>query len=87
MTLDDLQPGDIIFAANRITNDGSVPGLPENAVIAEPGTRGVLVNKGLLEAQPNLTIYLVRFEQPDGDLGPPTGCWAEELAVTGEEPA
>lgn len=87
MTLDDLQPGDIIFAATRITNDGSIPGLPEESVIAEPGTRGVLINTGHLAEQLSLTLYLVRFEQPGGELGPPTGCWREELAVMNEEPA
>lgn len=85
MKLEELQPGDILFAAARITNDGSIPGLPEDSVIAEPGTRGVLINTGHLEENPNQELYLVRFEQADGELGPPTGCWPEELAVMGEE--
>ena len=87
MTLDDLQPGDTIFAATRITNDGSIPGLLQDSIIAEVGTRGVLINKGRLEEEPSRTVYLVRFERPGGGLGPPTGCWPEELAVMGDDPA
>lgn len=79
MTLNDLVPGDLLFAAATIVNDGSIPDLAEGAVIAEPGTRGVLINTGHLEENPARTLYLVRFETPAGVLGPPTGCWAEEL--------
>jgi nitrogen fixation protein NifZ len=81
MNLDSLEPGDMLLAATTISNDGSIPDLAENAVIAEPGTRGVLVNTGHLEEDPSRTLYLVRFENTDGDLGPPTGCWPDELQV------
>jgi nitrogen fixation protein NifZ len=81
MDLDNLEPGDMLLAVTTIYNDGSIPDLAENAVIAEPGTRGVLVNTGYLEEDPSRTLYLVRFESTDGDLGPPTGCWPDELQV------
>jgi nitrogen fixation protein NifZ len=79
MALKDLQPGDIVYAASAITNDGSVPHLAENAVIANAGSRGVLINTGHLEEDPERVLYLVRFEDADQELGPPIGCWPEEL--------
>lgn len=81
MDLRHLVPGDMVQAATTITNDGSHPGLDPDAVIAESGTRGVILNIGHLEEDENQELYLVRFEQPDGILGPPTGCWPEELQV------
>lgn len=83
MSLDRLEPGDMIFAATEIRNDGSMPGLPDEELLAQPGTRGVLVNTGHLEEQPDTTIYLVRFENADLQLGPPVTCWAEELTTEG----
>lgn len=83
--LERLEPGDMLFAASEITNDGSVPDLPQGAVLATPGTRGVLINTGHLEEQPDVVIYLVRFEDDRHELGPPVGCWPEELSA--EEPA
>jgi len=80
MALSELQSGDIIFAATAIYNDGGVPDLPEDALIAEAGTRGMLVNIGHFEDDPNQEIYLVRFEDAAGELGPPVGCWPEELS-------
>ena len=38
MTLENLQPGDMVFAATDIYNDGSVPELPENTRFAMPET-------------------------------------------------
>ena len=75
-----LEPGDLVYAAVPIVNDGGVPDLAADALIAAPGTRGVILRIGHLEEQPDRTLYLVRFEQgADLELGPPTGCWAEEL--------
>lgn len=85
MTLDNIEPGDMVFAATEIRNDGSVPDLPTEALIAKPGNRGVLLNTGHLEEQPNMTLYLVRFEDENHELGPPIGCWPEELSI--EEPS
>jgi nitrogen fixation protein NifZ len=87
MSVQQLQPGDVVYARVDLYNDeGSIPELPEGAMIAMAGTRGVVVNVGHLEQQPSATLYLVRFEQKDQDnmLGPPTGCWPEELATETE---
>lgn len=82
MQLQDLQPGDLLYAAATIINDGSIPGVAEGEILAEDGTRGVLINTGHLEEQPSRTLYLVRFENAAGELGPATGCWGEELKVS-----
>ena len=74
--------GDIVFSRELLVNDGGVPGLAEDAVLAMPGWRGVVVNHGHVEAAPDQAIYLVRFEGEAGalgDLGPPVGCLPEEL--------
>ena len=74
--------GDIVFSRELLVNDGGVPGLAEDAVLAPPGRRGVVVNHGHVEAAPEQVIYLVRFEGEAGalsDLGPPVGCLPEEL--------
>lgn len=79
MTLEHCSPGDVVHAAVEIRNDGSIPDIPAEAVLAAPGTRGVIVNIGHLEEQREETVLLVRFEDANLDLGPPTGCWASEL--------
>lgn len=79
MALTDLQSGDIIYAATTLYNDGGIPGLEEAAVLAVPGTRGVLVNIGHPEEAPEETIYLVRFEDAEMNLGHPVGCLPEEV--------
>jgi len=81
MSIEHLEPGDMIFAAADIYNDGSIPHLPAEAQLAAPGARGVLLNTGHLEEQPDKTVYLVRFEDHNRELGPPITCWAEELSV------
>ena len=42
MRLVDIQPGDIVYAKTTITNDGSLPDYPTEAVLAVSGTRGEL---------------------------------------------
>ena len=79
MNISQLQSGDVVFAKERIVNDGSVPGLEQNAVIAEPGTRGVIINQGHFEDVPKLKLILIRFENADKSLGPAIGCWPYEL--------
>lgn len=81
MTLEHLQPGDVIYAAQAIRNDGSIPTLAADAIIAAAGARGVIVNIGHLEDAPDRELFLVRFEDEHHVLGPPTGCWPEELAA------
>ena len=86
MNIKTLVPGDIVYAAQELRNDGSVPGLEENELIAKSGTRGVLINIGHLEEQPNTDLYLVRFENPDLSLGPAVGCWLEEITSEAKAP-
>jgi nitrogen fixation protein NifZ len=81
MTLKHLQPGDVVYAASHIVNDGSIPALDGAAMIATPGTRGVIINIGHLEEAPERELFLVRFEDADLNLGPPAGCWPEELSA------
>lgn len=73
------QPGDIVFSTKEIINDGTLPELPDDALIAAAGARGVLINEGRLEEFPDKTLYLVRFENEEGVLGLPVGVWPEEL--------
>jgi nitrogen fixation protein NifZ len=73
------QVGDLVFSRLDIHNDGGVPDVEEQAVLAAAGTRGVVVRTGSAQARPDVRIYLVRFEGPDKLLGPPVGCLDEEL--------
>lgn len=82
MNLNQLQPGDTIYAASHIFNDGGIPQLPIDALLAEPGTRGVIIETGHLGDAPERQVFLVRFEDKELNLGPPTGCWPEELRAT-----
>lgn len=80
MNLQDLEPGDTVYATCHIYNDGSIPEYPEDALLAKAGTRGVLMEIGHLEESPERSVFLVRFEDEALNLGPPTGCWQEELS-------
>jgi nitrogen fixation protein NifZ len=71
--------GDIVFSRIAIENDGGIPGLAADALLAAPGVRGVVVNFGHAQMDENEEIYLVRFEDGAGELGPPVGCLPEEL--------
>jgi nitrogen fixation protein NifZ len=79
LDLGQLGPGDLVYAASDIYNDGGIPDLAEDALIAAAGTRGVILNIGHLEEDPERELYLVRFEGKGAELGPPAGCWPEEL--------
>lgn len=82
LQLEQLQPGDIIYAATDIYNDGSIPDMPEKQILAGAGTRGVLINTGHLQENASQAIYLVRFENGKSGLSPAIGCWPQELAGT-----
>jgi len=74
--------GQIVYCRELLVNDGGIPGVAADAVLATPGRRGVVVNQGYVEADPEQAIYLVRFEGESGalgELGPPIGCLPEEL--------
>ena len=84
MDLEHLSPGDVVFAASHIYNDGGIPEVPMDALLAKAGTRGVIIETGHLEEAPHRKVYLVRFEDEALNLGPPTGCWPEELQIGGD---
>ncbi|HTY99072.1 MAG TPA: nitrogen fixation protein NifZ [Rhodocyclaceae bacterium] len=63
----------------RRPDDGGIPDIDADALLASPGSRGVVVKAGHVEAAPDQEIYLVRFEDANGVLGPPVGCLPEEL--------
>lgn len=77
--------GDLVFSRVEVVNDGGVPDLPPDALLAPRGGRGVIVRGGYLEARPEQRLYVVRFEGPHGTLGPPVGCLPEELTHDREE--
>ena len=81
MNIEDLDLGDVVYAANTITDDGSIPGGNEGEILAEAGTRGVITMIGHVEEEPNRSVFLVRFEDKDMNLGNPIGCWVEDLAM------
>lgn len=82
MSLRHVHNGDAIYAAVRIVNDGSVPHADDNEVFAEVGAMGMLINTGHLEENPNEELFLVSFQLPSGELGPPVTCLEHELSTT-----
>lgn len=89
-----FQMGDRVYARVDLNNDiieetgeSGIPGAAPESLLAAAGSRGVVVNVGHAEAQPEVEIYLVRFEAgPDSVLGEPIGCLAEELSYTLDAP-
>lgn len=76
----DLQKGDTVVAKVRIVNDGTVPGAAEQAVFAEVGTLGVMVNIGYFEDNPSQELFLISFQTARGEQGPLVTCLAHEFA-------
>lgn len=81
MRVEDLDIGDVVYAARAIIDDGSIPGGNEGELLAEAGTRGVITLIGHVEEEPTRTVFLVRFEDHALNLGNPIGCWVDDLAV------
>ncbi|CAA9891332.1 Nitrogen fixation protein NifZ [Candidatus Methylobacter favarea] len=81
MKIEDLELGDVVYAAKTIVDDGSIPDGVEGEILAEAGTRGVLTLIGHVEAEPHRSVFLVRFEDKNMNLGNPIGCWVEDLMV------
>jgi nitrogen fixation protein NifZ len=81
MNVEDLEIGDVVYAARLIADDGSIPGGVDGDVLAEAGTRGVITLIGYVEEEPNRSVFLVRFEDKDMNLGNPVGCWVEDLMI------
>ncbi|MEY4579710.1 MAG: hypothetical protein RL701_4413 [Pseudomonadota bacterium] len=71
--------GDMVWSCIELRNDGTIPEMPADALLASAGARGVVVKTGTIQDHPEIGVYLVRFEDHAGVLGPPVGCLAEEL--------
>lgn len=82
MKIEDLDIGDVVYAAHNIVDDGSMPDSQTGDLLAQAGTRGVIVMRGYIEEEPQKNVFLVRFEDQDLNLGRPIGCFSEDLAVT-----
>jgi len=85
MHITQAQPGDIIYADKDIYNDGSMPDVETEILLAKKGARGVLVNTGHYEEFPDTTLYLVRFEDVDKQLGPAVTCLEDEIIFNDED--
>jgi hypothetical protein len=48
--------GDLVYSRTEILNDGGVPDVGENALLARAGTRGVVVRVGSAEARPEAMV-------------------------------
>ena len=79
MRIEDLDLGDVVYAAHNIVNDGSMPDSVPGEILAQAGSRGVIVMKGHIEEDENRFVFLVRFEDQELNLGRPVGCWSEDL--------
>jgi len=77
-----FQSGDLVYAAEDLLSDGHVPETTEGQVLVPKGTRGMIVQIGHVESEPDTPVYLVRFEGSDRELGPPLGCMTTELTQT-----
>lgn len=88
MNMIQLQPGDTVIANNDIFNDGSFPEAADNELLVRSGTRGVIINHGYLEEDERQEVFLVKFEPEQGQesaqLGPPIGCWPEDIRAIGD---
>lgn len=89
-----FQLGDQVFATRDLYNDpveetgaSAIPGVSAGELLVSLGSRGVVVNVGHAEAQPEAEIYLVRFEAgAEGLLSQPIGCLVEELDYNRPDP-
>jgi nitrogen fixation protein NifZ len=79
MRLEDLDLGDVVYAAHPIVNDGSMPESGAGEILAQAGARGVIVMKGHIEEDQSRHVFLVRFEDAELNLGRPIGCWSDDL--------
>lgn len=82
MNVEELDVGDVVYAAHDIVDDGSMPDTQWGDVLAEAGARGVIVMRGHVEQEPHKDVFLVRFEDKELNLGRPIGCFSEDLTST-----
>ncbi|MGR9054012.1 MAG: nitrogen fixation protein NifZ [Gammaproteobacteria bacterium] len=81
MRIEDLEVGDVVYAARDIVDDGSMPDNQLGDILAEAGTRGVIVMLGYMEEDHNKNVFLVRFEDQELNLGRPIGCFSDDLTL------
>ena len=76
-----LNIGDTIQAAQDILNDGSFPTAGEDEVLVPKGSVGMIIDSGHLQDNEEQVVYLVKFQCHDDpkELGPPIGCWPEDI--------
>ncbi|MGZ8234171.1 nitrogen fixation protein NifZ, partial [Methylobacter tundripaludum] len=58
MNVEDLDIGNVVYAAKTITDDGSIPDGNEGEILAEAGTRGVITLIGHVEEEPSRSVFL-----------------------------
>lgn len=61
MKLEDLEIGDVVYAAHNIINDGSMPDNQAGDILALSGARGVIVMLGYVEEEPTKNIFFSAF--------------------------
>lgn len=69
--------GDRVVATVDLLNDGSHPGVTDEALLAPSGTVGEVVNVGH-HAETNMPVYVVEFTSPEG-RPVVVGCLEDEL--------
>ena len=79
MFAENFLQGDMVYAQRDLLSDGQIPGTLDGQLLVPTGTRGVVVRVGHLEAEPEVAVYMVCFEDGEGKLGEPLGCTTEEL--------
>jgi nitrogen fixation protein NifZ len=67
--------GQRVRAVGDLRNDGTYPGVPENALLVARGDLGEIVQVGS-HAESNTPVYLVEFK---GDMV--VGCFEEEISL------
>ncbi len=81
MKIEDLEVGDVVYAAHNIVDDGTMPDNQLGDILAKSGARGVIVMTGHIEDDPKKNVFLVRFEDQELNLGRPIGCFSEDLMI------
>lgn len=82
MRLEDLDLGDVVYAAHPIINDISMSEGKTPEILAQAGTRGVIVMIGHIEESESCHVFWVYFEDAQANLGRTVGCWSDDLVAT-----
>lgn len=82
MKVEDFSIGDVVYAASTICDRSPLPYGREGCVVAKAGSKGIITLIGHVPAQPERSVFLVRFEDERKNLSNPVGCWLDDLAIT-----